>query len=482
MADDGVAVALPGAAIEPSAALRSELWCWSAIAVGSLAVAGAFALLLAISRVPGIEFLAFWPLDFFQKGLVIHVVFSFVVWFAAMFAALATIASARLGEGALGGLGLFSAGGVMLSMPLLFVPAFLQRGEPSLNNYVPVIIDPLYYAGLAVLGLSIALVAARLVAVSRPAALRCDPFAAVLAAAALAMLIALLCFAVALAALAGSAASFDFNESLMWGGGHILQFVNTILLVFAWTTLASAWSSNLARPLAAASALLLAGAAMGPLFYVIMAPFSPGQTSAFTWLQYILGPAAAVVAIPLVLRLRAPLPWSEPAFLALVLSMVLFGVGGVLGLFVDGADTRTPAHYHGMIAGVTLAFFGLIFSMILPALGRQAGSTRRQRLIVHLFAWGQLAACIGLFMAGGHGAPRKVAGAAQGLTDFVPMVGMGMNGLGGLIAVIGGVLFVWTVGSALLRAPSQVKAAMSRRSDAMIQEKSGQAPAVRRRK
>ena len=67
MADDGVAVALPGAAIEPSAALRSELWSWSAIAVGSLAVAGAFALLLAISRVPGIEFLAFWPLDFFQK-------------------------------------------------------------------------------------------------------------------------------------------------------------------------------------------------------------------------------------------------------------------------------------------------------------------------------------------------------------------------------------------------------------------------------
>lgn len=483
MPDDGVAVALPGAAIEPSAALRSELWSWSAIAVGSLAVAGAFALLLAISRVPGIEFLAFWPLDFFQKGLVIHVVFSFVVWFAAMFAALATIASARLGEGTSGGIGLLSAGGAMLSMPLLFVPAFLQRGEPSLNNYVPVIIDPLYYAGLAVLGLSVALVAARLVAVSRPAALRRDPFAAAIAAAALAMLIALLCFAVALAALAGSPPSFDFSESLMWGGGHILQFVNTLLLVFAWTTLASPWSrGELARPLAAASALLLAGAAMGPLFYVIMPSFSPGQTGAFTWLQYILGPAAAVAAIPLVLRLRSPLPWSEPAFLALILSMVLFGVGGVLGLFVDGADTRTPAHYHGMIAGVTLAFFGLFFSMILPSLGRQAGTARRRLLIVHLFAWGQLAACIGLFMAGGHGAPRKVAGAAQGLTDFVPIVGMAMNGLGGLIAVIGGVLFVWTVGSALLRAPSQVKAAMSLRSDAMIQEKSGQAPAARRRK
>jgi hypothetical protein len=483
MADDGVAVALPSAAIEATASLRGELWTWSAVAAGSLAIAGAFALLLAVSRIPGIEFLAFWPIDFFQKGLVIHVVFSFVVWFAAMFAAMAALAGARLGDGASGGPNLLSAGGVVLSMPLLFVPAFLERGEPTLNNYVPVIIDPLYYAGLAVLGVSIGMVAARLLAVSRPATLRGDPIAATTAAAAVAMLIALLCFAIALAALAGAAPSFDFNEQLMWGGGHILQFVNTLLLLVAWITLASPWSrGTVARPLAAAGALLLLGAATGPLLYALMSPFSPEQTRAFTWLQYVLGPAAAMVAIALILRLRFPLPWREPAFLALALSMLLFGVGGVLGLFVDGADTRTPAHYHGMIAGVTLAFFGLFFSTILPSSGREAGSARRQRLIVHLFAWGQLAACIGLFIAGGHGAPRKVAGAAQGLTDLAPIIGMGMNGLGGLIAVIGGGLFVWTVGSALLRAPGAVGRPLLGRRNDIIQKKRGHGPGVRRRK
>ena len=99
-----------------------------------------------------------------------------------------------------------------------------------------------------------------------------------------------------------------------------------------------------------------------------------------------------------------------------------------------------------MIAGVTLAFFGLFFARFLPLLGRRPAARRRQRLILHLFAWGQLAACIGLFVAGGHGAPRKVAGDAQGLTDLAAMIGMGLNGLGGLIAVIGGILFVWTVG------------------------------------
>ena len=130
--------------------------------------------------------------------------------------------------------------------------------------------------------------------------------------------------------------------------------------------------------------------------------------------------------------------------------MLLFAVGGALGLFVDGADTRTPAHYHGVIAGVTLAFFGLFFSRFMPLLGKPIENLRRQRLILHLFAWGQLAACIGLFVAGGHGAPRKVAGEAQGLVDLAPMVGMAMNGLGGLVAVIGGIFFVWTMAAALL--------------------------------
>ena len=37
------------------AAFRRELWGWSALAVGALAIAGVFAFLLAISRIPGIE-------------------------------------------------------------------------------------------------------------------------------------------------------------------------------------------------------------------------------------------------------------------------------------------------------------------------------------------------------------------------------------------------------------------------------------------
>jgi heme/copper-type cytochrome/quinol oxidase subunit 1 len=128
----------------------------------------------------------------------------------------------------------------------------------------------------------------------------------------------------------------------------------------------------------------------------------------------------------------------------------VFAVGGAFGLFVDGADTRTPAHYHGVIAGVSLALMGVVLLHLLPALSRPVPSRRRAGWIFGLFGWGQLAACIGLFVAGGHGTPRKVAGAAQGLSEWPAFIGMGLNGLGALVAIVGGILFVWTVAAALL--------------------------------
>lgn len=453
-------ILLPGSTREQPA-LRRELTLWIAIAAGALAIAGLFAALLAFSRVPDSEAVFPWPAAFFHKGLVIHVIFSFVVWFVAVFCALTCVAAARLSEH--GGrpataTGMLAALGTMIAAPLLFIPALLDRGEPTLNNYVPIIIDPLYYVGLAVLAFSAALAAVRLLATARPNALRRQPVAAAVCAAAVIYLLALLCFTLALAALGPIPFSHDFNEALTWGGGHILQFANTLLLMVAWCMLASPLANSgealRTRALAVGSAILLLGALAGPAFYSIFVPFSAEQTRAFTLLQYLLGPSAAVVAVAILLTLPRPWPWREIPGLALLLSMALFATGGVMGLFVDGFDTRTPAHYHGVIAAVTLSFFGLFFTWLLPALGRPLPSLRRQRLIIWLFAGGQWAACIGLFLAGGHGAPRKVAGEAQGLTDVAAMIGMGLNGLGGLIAIVGGILFIWSVFSVLLRAPT----------------------------
>jgi hypothetical protein len=47
--------------------------------------------------------------------------------------------------------------------------------------------------------------------------------------------------------------------------------------------------------------------------------------------------------------------------------------------------------------------------------------------------------------SGGYGVQRKVAGAEQVLRTPSEIAGMGLMGLGGLIAIIGGILFIVVV-------------------------------------
>ncbi len=464
--DSATTVTAPAHVPETAAAdtaFRRELWVWSALAVGSLAIAGVFAFLLALSRIPGIETVFPWPLGFFHKGLVIHVVFSFVVWFLAVFGALLLVAAKQAAGGRprFAGLGKAAVAGMVLASPLLFVPALLDRGEPTLNNYVPVIIDPLYYAGLALMGVSMALAVLRLfLNLRKGTSATIDPIPSAMAAAGLVFAVALICFAVAYALLAGDDVSHGFNEDLFWGGGHVLQFLNTLLLIVAWNVLAAhaLGPSALGRGVILVAAGLLAVSVLpAPFFYLLFEPFSAEQTDAFTNLQYALAPPTVLVAGAIAVRLKRPLPWREPAFLCLVLSVAVFAAGGVLGLFVDGADTRTPAHYHGVIAGVTLAFMGLFYVTFLPLLERSLKPGKMLFAQIYLFAGGQFAACIGLFLAGGFGVPRKTAGEAQGLEEMGAIVGMALNGIGALFAVLGGILFIWMAAAALLKSPQQIK-------------------------
>jgi cytochrome c oxidase subunit I len=440
----------------PSA--RGELRGWCGLALLSLAIAGVFALLLAVSRVPGISDIFPWPLQFFDKGLVIHVVFSFVVWFLSILGALLTIAAHRLGDGHPGGGGLarLALWASYAAQPLMFVPGLLDRGEASLNNYVPVIIDPLYYAGLGLLAVGLLLAVVRFIGVMLRRSGPMEPLAVGSLIASLIYLLALVCFAIAGVSLSGDAIDGAFNENLFWGGGHILQFLNVSLMLSGWYVLGGLSLEKPAmRPQMASltQVLLLASAVVGPMLYILFDAFSYDQMTSFTWLQYLLAPPTLLAAMLILQTIRqsSPLPHANPAFKCLVLSVVVFGVGGFLGLFVDGADTRTPAHYHGVIGGVNLVFIGLFLSFFLPLMDRGLVIGRAVTGLIHMYAWGQVLASIGLFLAGGYGAPRKTAGDAQGLEAMGAVMGMYLNGIGALIAIIGGIMFIWITAKALLR-------------------------------
>jgi heme/copper-type cytochrome/quinol oxidase subunit 1 len=128
--------------------------------------------------------------------------------------------------------------------------------------------------------------------------------------------------------------------------------------------------------------------------------------------------------------------------------VLLFAAGGVIGIFINGNNVKIPAHYHGSIVGVTLALMGLVYHL-LPQLGYRAVAGRMAVLQPLLYGAGQLMHIVGLVWSGGYGVQRKVAGAEQVLGSTAEVVGMGLMGLGGLIAIIGGLLFIVVVAGSM---------------------------------
>lgn len=138
----------------------------------------------------------------------------------------------------------------------------------------------------------------------------------------------------------------------------------------------------------------------------------------------------------------------RPLRAALIMSLTLFAVGGLIGFAIRGSDVRIPAHYHGCIVGVTLASMGLAYHL-LPRLGFSAPRARLAHLQPYVYGIGQLLHIAGLVWSGGYGVQRKVAGSAQILGSVQEVAGMALMGIGGSVAIVGGLLFVVVVMQAL---------------------------------
>ena len=87
---------------------------------------------------------------------------------------------------------------------------------------------------------------------------------------------------------------------------------------------------------------------------------------------------------------------------------------------------------------------GLVYPL-LPRLGYAEPPSRLATLQPWLYGGGQLLHIVGLVWSGGYGVQRKVAGSEQVLRSTAEVAGMGLMGLGGLLAIIGGLLFVVVV-------------------------------------
>ena len=447
---------------QPTTAQRALARAWLALGLAALAGSGLYSVLLVLARTPGIN--QWFPVaDFFRVALVVHVDLSVLVWFAALAGMLWSLNTGeRLAGWSWAALGLCGSG-----TGLMALGAFIRPGEAIMANYIPVLHGPLFLAGLTVFGLGLGLLVLR----SLLAAPRLGPAIDGERTLRFGLTASVVCVAVALGAFAWSLIDVPkqldlrtYYEILFWGGGHALQFAWTLLMLVVWLWLANACGGQVRlSPRIALGLLMLAlvSVFVTPYAYVAHDAISVENRQLHTWVMRVGGGLAIFpIALAVVLAL-APLrrlrDEQKPLWGALVCSMVLFASGGVIGMLISGSNVKIPAHYHGCIVGVTLALMGIVYHL-LPTLGWSTPRGRLARWQPWLYGLGQLMHIAGLVWSGGYGVQRKVAGSEQVLRSSAEVAGMGLMGLGGLLAVIGGLLFVIVVLRAMRTRSAQVPA------------------------
>ncbi len=430
---------------------------WLGLALAAIVASGVFSVLLVAARTP---FLAplFPVADFFHVALVVHVDLSVLVWFVAC----AGLAWTLNGAERFAGLGWFALAAAATGTVLMCVAPFVGRGAPIMANYIPVLDDPVFLAGLAVFGVGFGALTLRAMAAPGRVSFALEGADAQrfgLNAAAVSGAVALGAFVWSWLAVPAELGGKTYYELLWWGGGHVLQFTWTLLMLVAWLWLATLCGARVPlgpRVATLVFAIGLVSVFATPVIYLAWDVTSNQHRQLLTWLMRFGGGLAILpVAVALLIALvRAPRAAREarPLRAALVASMTLFAVGGGIGFLIQGSDVRIPAHYHGSIVGVTLALMGLAYALA-PRLGLGTPSGRLATLQPILYGGGQLLHIIGLVWSGGYGVQRKVAGASQVLRTTQEVVGMGVMGLGGLIAIAGGILFVVVMLKAFMDRP-----------------------------
>ncbi|MDH5619452.1 MAG: cbb3-type cytochrome c oxidase subunit I [Gammaproteobacteria bacterium] len=418
---------------------------WLVLGLFSLVAAGVFSILLVMARTPVVqESIPF--IDFFRVALVVHVTLSVLIWLLAISAAFWSLAAVteqpwwdRIS---------FSL--ATIGTLVIVVCPFLGAADPLMNNYVPILQHPLFYLGL---GLFAAGIFSHLVRtlVGRPRiAAKLDGAGSLQFGITLSTLLTGFSIIAVFASWRGLPQGMDgqvYFEFMFWGGGHVIQFSYTLLMMIGWVVLAYASGGRfeLTPRLTLVFLVFLALPVITvPFLYLAHDVTSAGHRLAFTELMKYGGLSCLPLGLAVAASLwKASKPQGEGRYLraALVSSLGLFAVGGALGFMIAGLDIVIPAHYHGATVGVTIAFMGLTY-YLLPRLGFGALPARMATWQPYVYGGGQLMHIIGLAWSGGYGVQRKTAGAAQGLDGIGQTAGMGLMGLGGLVSVIGGLLFL----------------------------------------
>jgi len=418
---------------------------WVTLGLISLILAGIFSLLLVLARTPVIQ--NWIPLiDFFRVSLVVHVTLSVLIWLLSISAAMWSLCST-------GGKALWdriSFGLAAAGTAIIAIAPFAGAGNPLMSNYVPVLQHPLFFIGLGLFALGISSHLARTLISWRGIGVDLNGTSALQAGVIMSAGVtgfAILAVAASFLGIPAEMGGQIYFEFLFWGGGHVIQYSYTLLMMICWVVLSHASGCRLEltpRLTLVFQIFIVLPIIVVPFLYLAHDITSPGHRLAFTELMKYGGLSCLPLGLAVVSGFpgaRKPDGPSKYLRAALWSSLGLFATGGALGFMISGLDIVIPAHYHGATVGVTIAFMGITY-YLLPRLGYGPLPPRMAFWQPILYGSGQLMHIIGLAWTGGYGVQRKTAGLAQGLDRIEEIAGMSLMGFGGLISVIGGLLFL----------------------------------------
>ncbi|MBI4687766.1 MAG: cbb3-type cytochrome c oxidase subunit I [Nitrospirae bacterium] len=425
-----------------------EAYPWVSFAVFSLVFAGIFALLVAVTRTP--LFAIQTSKDYFYSSLAAHVIFSIVIWFLVFQVGIWHIAFPEVKRDK------FSFIAVIAGSALIAFPALFGLGTPYMNNYVPVIGSPFFYLGLSLFGLAFLVNVFKYLPQARQNILSDDNTKQL---ASVSVIISFIMMASLIPSFIRAGGEQDMRlyfEKAFWIPGHIQQFLNASMMLIGWQFLlkiegvetpASKW-------LKYTNIFFLVSAL--PLLYGLTTDPLSGSVQYAVLYSFGIGIGVPVLIHTVYLLSRFPKRLSSIAAQSLIFSLIVYYTGEVIAyLGLSGQDLRIPAHYHGVLTAATLTLMGMTFYIIYTVKGRVylQGLAKLQPAI---YGIGMMLFIAGLYFAGKMGASRKAYEFGYQKSSGVAHA-MNLMGIGGGIAVIGGIFFVLYAAVSILKDKSHDK-------------------------
>ncbi len=468
------------------------------VAVVILLVGGVLALLVTLTRWPAVHLLA---ADQFYQALTAHGIDMLIFWIiffemAVLYFTSSTLLRCRLAtpRWAWAGFALMVIGAAWTNIAIL-------RGDSSvmMTSYVPMPANPNFYLGLilfavgALIGCFVFLGTLVIARAERTyeGSIPLVTFGALTAA-----IIAI--FTIASGAIiliptwlwsVGYISQIDplMYRLVWWGMGHSSQQINVSAHVAVWYAIAAIVFG--ARPLSekvsrSAFLLYILFLQLASAHHLLVDPGISSEWKVFntSYAMYLAVLASMIhgLTVPGSIEVAQrekgfnrglfewirKAPWGNPVFSGMFLSLIGFGfLGGISGVVMGTEQINiivhntiyVPGHFHAtVVVGTTLAFMALTYWLIPVLFRRELILKGWAKWQPYLFGIGMSVFSLALMGAGTLGVSRRhwdmaFTGTALGYEyPGSAYVMMGLMGISGVIAVVGGVMFIVVVVGSLL--------------------------------